>query len=251
MDKQYKFLDYTKDDKLLRLDIREKAEDVRIRYAKKGIYDIFDIVENRAILIIRPEDIIQMSGATLFFENEILMFINSNYTLGHQRYTAAHELGHIVMHLDRLQEMHLLKKDRIIEKEADLFAAEFLMPVNGVLEVFYKLIDLEPHEVTVDDVIIMHNYFKVSYKAMLNRLIYLQLCHSDKYEELLEWGSLDKTDSLRCRTKEMGYDCSLISKDKRYYMDKEYERILTKNYKNGIISFAKYKETMEYMGKTL
>lgn len=251
MDKEYNFLDYTKEDKLLRLDIREKAEEVRIRYAKKGISDIFDIVENQAVLIIRPEDIIRISGATLYNDNELLMFINSAYTLGHQRYTAAHELGHIVMHLDKLKEMHLLKKDRIIEKEADLFATEFLMPVNGVSEVFYKLIELEPLEVTVDDLIIMHNYFKVSYKAMLNRLVYLELCHIDKYDELLEWCSLGKADCLSNKTKELGYDCTLISKDRRYYMDKEYELILAKNYRKGIISFAKYKETMEYMGKTL
>ncbi len=249
MEKQYKFLDYTKEDKMLRLEIREKAEEVRIRYAKKGISDIFDIVENQAVLIIRPEDVIRMSGATLYNDNELLMFINSAYTVGHQRYTTAHELGHIVMHLDMLKKMHLLKKDRIIEKEADLFATEFLMPANGVSEVFYKLIDREPLEVTVDDVIIMHNYFKVSYKAMLNRLVYLELCHINNYDELLEWCSLEKADSLRNKTNELGYDCTLISKDRRYYMDKEYELILKKNYKKGIISFAKYKETMEYMGK--
>lgn len=37
---------------------------------------------------------VKMSGATLFNDGMLLMFINSPYTLGHQRFTAAHELGH-------------------------------------------------------------------------------------------------------------------------------------------------------------
>lgn len=42
------------------------------------------------------------------------------------RFTAAHELGHLVMHADEVQ------RDGSIEKEADRFAAEFLMPTDEV-----------------------------------------------------------------------------------------------------------------------
>ncbi|PKM94243.1 MAG: peptidase [Firmicutes bacterium HGW-Firmicutes-1] len=250
MAKGYSFIDYTKEDKLLRLAIREKAEETLIRYAKKGISDIFDIVENEAVLFVRPEEIVKMSGATLFNDGMLLMFINSAYTLGHQRFTAAHELGHIVLHLEKIKEVHLLKKDETLEREADLFATEFLMPVNGVTEMFYKLVDVEPLDVTLDDIIIMHNYFKVSFKAMLKRLVYLGLCAVENYGELEEWCSLDKAESLRKKTEQLGYSCDLISKNKRYYINKEYEFILMKNYKKGVISFAKYAETLDYMGKS-
>ncbi len=249
MGEKYNFIDYTKENKLLRLKIREKAEETIIRYAKKGISDIFDIVENEAVLFIRPEEVVKMSGVTIFNENKLLMFINSAYTLGHQRFTAAHELGHIVLHLEKLKEVNLLKKDEVLENEADLFATEFLMPVNGVAEIFYKLVDVEPLDVTVDDIIIMHNYFRVSFKAMLKRLVFLGLCDVDKYVELGDWCSLEKADTLKSKSEQLGYSCDLISKNNRYYIDKEYEFILMKNYKKGIISFAKFVETLEYMGK--
>lgn len=249
MSKEYDFLDYTNEDKLLRLKIKEKAEDFRIRYAKKGMTDIFDIVENEAVLFIRPEDEIKMSGATIYAEGEVMMFINSAYTLGHQRFTAAHELGHIVLHNKDVKSSHLLKKDMKLEKEADLFATELLMPSVGVEEVFLKLIDSTPSEVSVDDVIVMHNYFKVSYKAMLKRIVYLGLCEVDKYEELVEWCNIENEELLRKKTESLGYTIDLISKDRRYYIDKEYEHILLRNYKSGAISFRKYAEVMEYMNK--
>ncbi len=37
------FLDNTKDEKQTRLAIREKADEVRLRWAKKGLFDIFEI----------------------------------------------------------------------------------------------------------------------------------------------------------------------------------------------------------------
>ena len=52
----YNFIDKTKDEKILRLKIREIAEETLIRYAKKGISDIFDIVENISVLFMRPEE---------------------------------------------------------------------------------------------------------------------------------------------------------------------------------------------------
>ena len=179
-----------------------------------------------------------------------MMYINSAFTLGHQRFTAAHELGHIVLHNEELKDVHLLKKNKDLEREANIFATEFLMPVHGVKEIFYKYIDVNPMEVIVDHIIIMHNYFKVSYKAMLKRLVYLELCDVKKYEELAMWCSIDRYEELRQKTEELGYSTDLINKNFKYYLDKEYEIILNKNFTKGLISQRKYLEIIDYMGKT-
>jgi Zn-dependent peptidase ImmA (M78 family) len=64
-------------------------------------------------------------------------------------FTAAHELGHIILH-----EQAVLHRDRpfdgssnipkdLIEQQADKFAALFLMPANVVKDVFYEIFETE------------------------------------------------------------------------------------------------------------
>ena len=67
-----------------------------------------------------------------------------------QRYTLAHELGHVILHphLDRLHrdlphEKSLLDQNPV-EREANRFAAYFLMPELLVREEFEKLFGLAP-----------------------------------------------------------------------------------------------------------
>lgn len=67
--------------------------------------------------------------AFCFFRNGIpFIFIDTGKTAERQRFDAAHELGHLVMHQgsERLQ-------GREIERQADRFAAALLMPRNDVL----------------------------------------------------------------------------------------------------------------------
>ncbi|NMB07349.1 MAG: ImmA/IrrE family metallo-endopeptidase, partial [Tissierellia bacterium] len=44
-------------DELFRLEIKELAEEIRIKFAKKGLSDIFDILSNISFLIRKPLDI--------------------------------------------------------------------------------------------------------------------------------------------------------------------------------------------------
>lgn len=71
---------------------------------------------------------------------------------------------------------HILKKEKIYfsnekyeteDLRADIFAAEFLMPEDYVKEVFYKIVKVDKNNILPRHIIRMHNYFKVSYKAML------------------------------------------------------------------------------------
>lgn len=249
MKKTYNFLDNTNEEKKLRLKISEIADSVRIQWAKKGIYDVFEILENQCILIRKP--IKGLSGFTTYIDDSIVAFINSSYTLGHERFTAAHELGHIILHYDILKSELLLREDgnETLEKEADIFAVEFLMPELGVKEVFYKIIGVEPKDVTEKHVIRMHNYFKVSYKAMLKRLVYLDLCSLKKYDELCSYCSLENAEILKTLTKQEGYDCSLIIPSCLVYVSREYEEIIKRNFEKGKISFKKFESLVAFIGK--
>ena len=80
-------------------------------------------------------------------------------------FSAAHELGHLLLHLDDY-EHECDEEDAVHEREADAFAAEFLMP-DGVFQREWE----ETYGLSlVDRVIKVKRIFRVSYRTVLHRL---------------------------------------------------------------------------------
>jgi len=235
---------------LFRLKIKEMAEEVRIKFAKKGLSDIFDILSESSFLIRKPLDLDEFSGFITYFEDHFIVYLNSNFTLGHERYTAAHELYHIIYNEDILKrEKVFIDKEKYKEEEekADVFAAEFLMPEDYVKEVFYKIVNVDKDKVEPKHVVRMHNYFKVSYKAMLKRLVQLKLCSPKKYFDLIDIASLENKEKLQALTREEGFSIDLIVPSRVTYIPKEYLIYVKSNYENGKITYDELKETLAYI----
>jgi Zn-dependent peptidase ImmA (M78 family) len=250
MSKIYDFLDNTKEEKQIRLKIRDIINSFRLAWAKKGIYDVFEIIENMCILIRKPLNNDEISGFATYLDENIIVFLNSSFTLGHERFTAAHELGHLVMHKDRLVRENLLTRGVDTEREANIFAVEFLMPDEGVIEIFHRIINVEANMVEPRHIISMHNYFKVSYKAMLKRLVFLDLCDIDKYEILAESCTKENAEKLQKLTIIEGYNLNLITKSNISYVSKEYEEIIRRNYESKKISYKRLEHLLDFIGKT-
>ena len=240
-------------EELTRLRIKELAEEVRGKYAKKGLSDIFDILSEAAFLIRKPLETNEISGFSTYFEDRFIVFLNSNFTLGHERFTGAHELYHIVYNPDILKkEKVILDKEKYKEEEetADIFASEFLMPEDYVKEIFYKIINVDKNSVLPRHVIRIQNYLKVSYKAMLKRLIQLDLCSKGKYEELVQICSIENKEKLQSLTKREGYSTELIVPSKATDISKEYIEYVKNNYERGNISYENMKSSFEFIGLT-
>jgi Zn-dependent peptidase ImmA (M78 family)/transcriptional regulator with XRE-family HTH domain len=79
-------------------------------------------------------------------------FINSTKPGDRQRFTLAHELGHVIMHQWPQEN---------IEDQADQFAAEFLMPKS---EIKYQLAGID-----LEKLVALKSYWKVSMGALLRR----------------------------------------------------------------------------------
>jgi Zn-dependent peptidase ImmA (M78 family) len=121
----------------------------------------------------------ELSGMAYIKDGIAIIGVNSLHHRHRQRFTLAHELGHIQLHKPLLEnEVHLdrgsLRRDWLAsqgiddhEIEANVFASELLMPkqiLDGV--VGGKLIDLED-----DDAIdVLARRFRVSSAAMRYRL---------------------------------------------------------------------------------
>jgi Zn-dependent peptidase ImmA (M78 family) len=123
----------------------------------------------------------------IYRENETTIIgVNSSHSPTRQRFTIAHELGHMQLHSDN--ELHIdrvfvhMRNEKssqavdIKEIEANLFAAELLMPIEMVIS------DWRQREMPLsydyeDDKFIakMAKSYKVSLQAMIFRLMNLNL----------------------------------------------------------------------------
>lgn len=123
----------------------------------------------------------EISGSLIRQGKDALVGVNSMHHENRQRFTLAHEMGHFLLHkgdrviLDRsfrvnLRDTNGKNTEDPEEVEANLFAAELLMPeeflVNSLRD---KKIDIEE-----DDIIeALANDYKVSPQAMTYRLVNL------------------------------------------------------------------------------
>jgi len=116
--------------------------------------------------------------------------VNSEHAKTRQRFTIAHELGHLLLHND--EEFHidekrpLARRDEVSsqavdwrEIEANQFAAELLMPKNLVFESVTALVE-EDDDVSIEEAIEkLARAYQVSQLAMTHRLTNLKIISSD------------------------------------------------------------------------
>ncbi|OLF19615.1 hypothetical protein BU204_01525 [Actinophytocola xanthii] len=74
------------------------------------------------------QEIRDVDAFSLYIENQPFVFVDTGKTEERQRFDAAHELGHLVMHQGRER-----AQGRDAERQADRFAAAFLMPRTDIL----------------------------------------------------------------------------------------------------------------------
>jgi len=139
------------------------------------IKNIFSILENEGIFVVRmPIGGEGLSGAFFYDKqtNNARILINSDRTIGHQIFTAAHEYGHFLM--DKEKEQLIIEKDdgkkTAIEKRADSFAANFLMPEDGVNHFIKKVLKIRSNELSDVEIVKVKYEFGTSWQAVLYRL---------------------------------------------------------------------------------
>ncbi len=183
---------------------------------------VFDIIEYLGYDIDFPNDGIYSDknflGGLLISEKIVQINENLNGQEGRMNFTAAHEIGHIRLHVpliikQKAKENILCRKDDGFEGikkdprewQADTFAACLLMPTQAVRSAFFKtrrkpvdlskkkLLDLirRPRPIRqkgiwmADRIIKTGNFVNVSKLAMLNRLIGLGLVRGIGYQKLI------------------------------------------------------------------
>ena len=150
---------------------------------------------------------LSVSGCAFKNDDDFIILINSSHSMGHQNFTLAHELYHLLD--DETFVVCSDKFDEDIEKNADKFASNFLMSENAL----YDFIDTNNIENwTVDDVIKCEQYFQLDHRNLIARLYSEKLINDDQFADL-SFNIIGKSASL-------GYDTSLYEptvEDKKYY----------------------------------
>lgn len=159
------------------------------------------LLKNNILTVFRPMSD-KIHGLSLKTGENRFILINSNNPKGRQHYTIAHELYHL--YYDPNPEPHLCEAGGThrAEKNADIFAAEFLLPKDGIANM---LSSIQGEKVTMAIVLKLEQYYRVSHKAMALRL--KKLNYIDE-KELNSLTSLPIANVARL----YGYDTSLYEK---------------------------------------
>jgi Zn-dependent peptidase ImmA (M78 family)/fido (protein-threonine AMPylation protein) len=129
--------------------------------------DPFKVLKERNV-IITFSDFDKLEGLLLFDkQKESVVSINVNRPVTRQRFTAAHELGHIILHAEIKGENFLCPiygAKNPIEKEADDFASNLLMPTSELNKLVDKYQDSNG-KINLDQCLIIAEYFGVSFES--------------------------------------------------------------------------------------
>jgi len=144
---------------------------------------LISVLERNGIAVIYIDvNSAKFDGMTVYTDsNYPLIILNKNMPNDRKRFTIAHELGHQIMHLPFRFEFDLydrINKDpNTLEKEADMFASEFLLPEKDCRNELFNL----SYQKLSD----MKLYWKVSKKAIIYKAKTLGCIDERKYQNLL------------------------------------------------------------------
>ena len=103
---------------------------------------VFDLAESIDLPIDRHRFSSNICGFCSRFRGEYIVVVNSIHSDTRQRFSAAHELGHCLCHLEsgvhrvfHCSTGDLLASKSLYERQANAFAAELLMPRRLIVEV--------------------------------------------------------------------------------------------------------------------
>ncbi|PHQ30184.1 helix-turn-helix domain-containing protein [Leeuwenhoekiella nanhaiensis] len=143
---------------------------------KEPILNIFNLLEANGIIVIESDDAIdKFDGVSLRSDKGVpIIIINKNFPNDRKRFTLAHELGHILMHIWGDFPIPKHRDEKTKEIEANRFAAEFLMPEEGIRNslIGLNLYDLSP----------LKKYWHTSKQSIIRRAKDLKAINQDRYQ---------------------------------------------------------------------
>ena len=133
----------------------------------------FELLKEKNV-IITYSDFEKLEGLLLYDTKKSVVSINSDRPVTRQRFTAAHELGHILLHTNIRSNNFICpisNKKSDIEREADTFASNLLMPTDELCKQVDYYAD-ENGKVGLDECLLIAEYFGVSFESCVKTICF-------------------------------------------------------------------------------
>ena len=135
----------------------------------KPVDNMIHLVESHGVRVFSlASEVRDVDAFSVFRRGTPFIFLNTTKTAERQRFDVAHELGHLVLHQSDAR-----SHGRELERQADRFAAAFLMPLDDVVAARLR-------NASTQAVIKASRRWKVSAMALAHRL--------SELSQLTEWG---------------------------------------------------------------
>lgn len=228
-----------------KMDLSNKATRLRKLLGEDGesSIDIFKLVQkiNNFSLIFYSLGK-NISGVCYKGKTTNIIAINSDMSIGRQRFSLAHELYHLYYdesNLNTVSPITIGIGDEN-EKKADQFATYFLIPSSSLYEMIEDIkLRENKNKLSIEDVIKIEQFYGVSHKAMIYTLLNEGYIEKNQIREM-ELGVIDIASRL-------GYDCALyhptIEARKNIVLG-SYIRSAEKLLEKEIISQGKYESLL-------
>lgn len=141
-------------------DARRVASEVRKKFSLgiDGISNVIEVLEDNGIKVIEVEESDAFDGLCGYVNGNIpIIVINANFPAERKRFTALHELGHLLMEMPE----NIEKKES--EALCNAFANEMLIPFS-VLE---KKIGSKRHDISLNELTDIQTQFGISVDALM------------------------------------------------------------------------------------
>lgn len=177
-----------------------------------------------------------ISGCCSKTNEDKIIFINTNHSIGRQNFTLAHELYHLLY--EDIDDFIVCGIDMNTpsERNADEFASTLLIP-DSALYWFKNKNQID--DWSLEDLIKCEQYYQVSRSTMLNRLKSLNWISQDQYGEFEL--------NIVAEANRLGYDTSLYKpspQDQKYSSIGELVRLTEKAYDKKKITGGKRREIL-------
>ena len=194
------------------MDILLKSQELRDKLGVDynspiDVFALANTIEKLTIIKMPMGD--NLSGLYLNASGLNFIGINSNMSLGRQRFSLGHELYHLFYDKNLTAICFRFNcNDNEIERIADMFAAFLLMPPASLMN---KVKSFEEKDINIKQVIQLEQYYGVSHQAMLNQLVNLEIIPQNNANDM-------KKGVLKV-AEELGYDTNLyhaLPQDEQY-----------------------------------
>lgn len=165
----YNLTSYTPDEFMSAKEIAQKIR-YELRIFRGPVPNLTTLLENNGIIVMKFDfGSDKIDGlASITDQGRKVIFINDAMPNDRIRFSLAHELGHMIMHIENPP-----KDFEAAEREANEFASEFLMPEEELRPILATL--------SLSDLILLKRRWRVSMHALVRRAKDLEVISQERY----------------------------------------------------------------------